>query len=304
MIVPLSASSSLSSSFLCKSNVSRILGTTTRRSSSTVLLSSLAASFEGVPIYDRQPYPSSFPNKINTNTTIYQRQQLLVSSLSLSSTVSGLSVPFSQRFLSHAKGRRNFRTSSSTNTNEREGLGRNSKEKGTRDDTTSTTTTPSSHPLDPALFTEPILIEMPPMENTVDGDEETPTSTHPVAHSFVETWYKKEGDIVRTADVLCDIQTPEFVFGMQIDDDEIGLLKTIHVQEGEKVPDRTTLCTIYHQKKPSDFLEGIKDEYTAHKEHLQEKYEEQKETMKVKYKEQKETMKEQYLRTTDTTPKK
>lgn len=90
-------------------------------------------------------------------------------------------------------------------------------------------------------YTIPIVIEMPPMDD-VGGDE---------SHCFVEAWHKKEGDWVRPEDVLCDVSTPDFVFGMQIDDSELGLLKEIHVQENVRVPDHTPLCTIYHKATPA-----------------------------------------------------
>ena len=101
---------------------------------------------------------------------------------------------------------------------------------------------------DSSLYTVPIVIEMPPMDD-VGGDE---------SHCFVETWHKRKGQRVYRNDVLCDISTPDFVFGMQIDDEEIGVMGEIHVEEGVKVPDHTPICTIYH--KPTEDEEGQEQE--------------------------------------------
>ena len=89
-------------------------------------------------------------------------------------------------------------------------------------------------------FAVPIVIEMPQVD--VDGDEAF----------FVETWRKKPGDILEQEDVLCDIATPDFVFGLQVDDDELGRMGEIHVEEGVRVPCHTPICTIYHEESRSD----------------------------------------------------
>ena len=92
-----------------------------------------------------------------------------------------------------------------------------------------------------SLFTVPIVIEMP----KIDGDESSASDVH----SFVETWHKQPGDRLERDDVLCDISTPEFVFGMQIDDKQAGIMGEIHVQQGVGVPCHTPICTIYHQEE-------------------------------------------------------
>jgi hypothetical protein len=65
--------------------------------------------------------------------------------------------------------------------------------------------------VDPSLFTEEIKIRMPDMGN---GD------------GRVLKWYKEVGDVVQREDVLCDIETPDFTFGMEIDDEELGIIGT------------------------------------------------------------------------------
>ncbi|OEU06590.1 hypothetical protein FRACYDRAFT_254302 [Fragilariopsis cylindrus CCMP1102] len=94
--------------------------------------------------------------------------------------------------------------------------------------------------IDYSLYTEPIIIEMPQLDDV--SDDKT--------NCYIEEWYKSEGDIIQSQDVICDISTPDFSFGMQIDDeDEIGILKHIHIKENIKVPDFTPICTIYYKKK-------------------------------------------------------
>mmetsp|Transcript_29583 Transcript_29583/g.43262 ORF Transcript_29583/g.43262 Transcript_29583/m.43262 type:complete len:229 (+) Transcript_29583:139-825(+) len=115
---------------------------------------------------------------------------------------------------------------------------------GEFDDSNDDTTTPETAAIveDADLYTVPVTISMPPMDD-VGGDE---------SHCFVETWHFKEGDRIERDTVLCDISTPDFVFGMQVDDEEVGILKEIHVAENVKVPDNTPLCTIYHKPPPGD----------------------------------------------------
>jgi len=145
-------------------------------------------------------------------------------------------------------------------------LGGESNENNSNNSDADTTT------IDPTLYTQPIIIEMPPMDDISDD----------ASHCSVEEWYFKEGDVVRTNDVICDISTPDFVFGMQIDDEEIGILKKIHVQPHRKVPDHTPLCTIYHKKThTAKLVEDIKDTIEVQKE----KMETVKEKLKSKFEE-------------------
>jgi hypothetical protein len=65
--------------------------------------------------------------------------------------------------------------------------------------------------VDPSLFTEEIKIRMPDMGEGIGR---------------VVKWYKEEGDVVQREDVLCDIETPDFTFGMEIDDEELGIIGT------------------------------------------------------------------------------
>lgn len=64
------------------------------------------------------------------------------------------------------------------------------------------------------------------------------------------TWYKEEGDIVKRGDVLCDIETDDFTFGMETDDEQLGIMGSILVPApSEKIPDGQVICILLH--KPS-----------------------------------------------------
>ena len=91
-----------------------------------------------------------------------------------------------------------------------------------------------------SLFTVPIVIEMPQI------DEEDDSQDDPMF--FVEKWHKFPGDFLEKDDVLCEIATPDFSFGMQIDDEEAGIMGKIHAKEGLKVPCNAPICTIYHKE--------------------------------------------------------
>jgi Biotin-requiring enzyme len=81
-------------------------------------------------------------------------------------------------------------------------------------------------------FTVPVEIRMPDMSA---GHQNT-----------VETWFKQPGDVIKYNDVLCDIATQDFTFGLSMDDDHDAIMGEIHVEAGTKVPDGTPICTVYH----------------------------------------------------------
>lgn len=87
---------------------------------------------------------------------------------------------------------------------------------------------------DPSAYTQPVVIRMPDMSEDDD------------IHNTVEKWYKQPGDVIKRNDVLCDITTPDFTFGMVTEDEEDSIMGEIHVEEGRSVPDHTPICTVYH----------------------------------------------------------
>lgn len=62
----------------------------------------------------------------------------------------------------------------------------------------------------------------------------------------IEKWYKKPGDIIRRDDILCDIQTPDFTFGMSMDDTCDAIMGDIVVEAGESTEDLSLICTVWH----------------------------------------------------------
>jgi pyruvate dehydrogenase E2 component (dihydrolipoamide acetyltransferase) len=100
----------------------------------------------------------------------------------------------------------------------------------------------SSSPQDPdgsvdrSRFTTVIEVRMPDMGSS---------STNKVLQ-----WHKAEGDLVRTDDVLCDIETPDFVFGMECEDDELQIMGEILVEAPSgPVPVNQVICTLLHETK-------------------------------------------------------
>jgi len=92
--------------------------------------------------------------------------------------------------------------------------------------------------IDMSLFTETVEIRMPDM-----GEGE----------GKVLKWFKREGDIINRGDQLCDIQTPDFTFGMDTDDEGITIMGEIIVPAGsDAVADDALICTVLHKKEPKE----------------------------------------------------
>jgi len=61
-------------------------------------------------------------------------------------------------------------------------------------------------------------------------------------------WYKQPGDIIYPDDTICDIETELFTFGMDVDDECLGVMKEIILEEGRETNDsHTPLCIILHE---------------------------------------------------------
>lgn len=91
--------------------------------------------------------------------------------------------------------------------------------------------------LDRSKFTVPIPITMPDMGN---GDQ-----------NKVIKWYKQPGDIIKRNDILCDIETPDFTFGMVTEDEFDSIMGDIVVEAGPTpIPDHTIICQVWHQEEP------------------------------------------------------
>eukprot|EP00559_Dactyliosolen_fragilissimus_P003577 CAMPEP_0184864224 /NCGR_PEP_ID=MMETSP0580-20130426/14152_1 /TAXON_ID=1118495 /ORGANISM="Dactyliosolen fragilissimus" /LENGTH=133 /DNA_ID=CAMNT_0027362917 /DNA_START=161 /DNA_END=562 /DNA_ORIENTATION=- len=66
----------------------------------------------------------------------------------------------------------------------------------------------------------------------------------------ISKWYKQEGELIKQDDVLCDIETELFTFGMDYDDDCLGIMGKILEPEGsDKLKPGQPLCIILHEEK-------------------------------------------------------
>ena len=95
--------------------------------------------------------------------------------------------------------------------------------------------------IDTSKYTDPIPIPMP--------DLGTSNGNSPDRYSLVKEWFFKKGDIIQHEDVLCDIETPDFTFGMETDDEGITVMGDILVPVGQPVPEGTVLCYTLHESK-------------------------------------------------------
>ncbi len=99
------------------------------------------------------------------------------------------------------------------------------------------------------LYTVPVTIRMPDISDTNDNS--------------IEEWFKKPGDVIKRDDVLCDISTPDFTFGMSMDDETDALMGEILVEAGIHVADGTAICVVYH---PEETKSSAKEEEETKKE--------------------------------------
>jgi hypothetical protein len=90
---------------------------------------------------------------------------------------------------------------------------------------------------DSKQYTVKIIVHMPDMG---EGD-----------NNKIEQWYKQPGDVIKRNDVLCDITTPDFTFGMVTEDEEDAIMGEIHVPAGETADDSAPICTIWHPEPES-----------------------------------------------------
>jgi hypothetical protein len=98
-----------------------------------------------------------------------------------------------------------------------------------------------THPLsslegDRGSYTVPITVRMPDM-----GEED---------NNMVEQWYKEPGDIIKRNDILCDIATPDFTFGMMTEDEHDAIMGEILVEAEQKADGGAPICVIYHPENP------------------------------------------------------
>jgi 2-oxoglutarate dehydrogenase E2 component (dihydrolipoamide succinyltransferase) len=89
---------------------------------------------------------------------------------------------------------------------------------------------------DRSKFTVPIEVKIPDM-----GTGQS---------SKIVEWWKKVGDVIQQEDVLCDIETPDFTYGLETDDEELAVLHEIFYPAGpDPLPAGTVICTLLHDGK-------------------------------------------------------
>ena len=76
----------------------------------------------------------------------------------------------------------------------------------------------------------------------------------------VVEWYKQTGDIIKRNDIMCDIETPDFTFGMVTEDEFDSIMGEIFVKEGpEFVNDGIVICNVWHQEEPGEENQAKKE---------------------------------------------
>lgn len=90
--------------------------------------------------------------------------------------------------------------------------------------------------VDRSKFTHEVKVSMPDLGDSDIMDDDD-------AFGVVDKWYKKEGDVIKQDDVICDIRTKLFTFGMMTDDDYDSIMGEILVPEGsDPVKPGTVIC--------------------------------------------------------------
>lgn len=87
---------------------------------------------------------------------------------------------------------------------------------------------------DPSTYTVEIPIRMPEIGDGHEGGR-------------IVKWYKQVGDVVQYGDILCDIETKNFTFGMQTEDECLGIVKDLYVPEGSSMAENETICVLLHE---------------------------------------------------------
>lgn len=76
--------------------------------------------------------------------------------------------------------------------------------------------------------------------------------------SRIVFWHKREGDVIRWQDALCDVETPDFTFTMACEDEGLQLLGKILIPApSQPVPENQVICTLLHE------VNDAKESHTA-----------------------------------------
>jgi len=89
---------------------------------------------------------------------------------------------------------------------------------------------------DASKYTHEVKVEMPDIGDLKGGN--------------IEKWYKQPGDIIHRDDIICDIRTESFTFGMVTDDDFDSMMGKILVEEESGMVDPgTVIFTTFSEDK-------------------------------------------------------
>mmetsp|Transcript_20889 Transcript_20889/g.32225 ORF Transcript_20889/g.32225 Transcript_20889/m.32225 type:complete len:197 (+) Transcript_20889:142-732(+) len=89
---------------------------------------------------------------------------------------------------------------------------------------------------DTSKYTHEVKVEMPDIGDLKGGT--------------IEKWYKQPGDIIYRDDIICDIRTESFTFGMVTDDDFDSMMGKILVEEESGMVDPgTVIFTTFSEDK-------------------------------------------------------
>ncbi|KAL7524080.1 hypothetical protein ACHAWF_000810, partial [Thalassiosira exigua] len=90
--------------------------------------------------------------------------------------------------------------------------------------------------IDRSRFTNEVKVQFPEV-----GDDSA-------GLGVIEKWYKAKGDIIKRDEVICDIRTNLFTFGMLTDDDYDSIMEEILVpEESEPINPLTIICTTFNE---------------------------------------------------------
>ncbi|KAL3822231.1 hypothetical protein ACHAXA_000671 [Cyclostephanos tholiformis] len=88
--------------------------------------------------------------------------------------------------------------------------------------------------IDRAKFTHEVKIEVPDVGDDIE--------------CVIQKWHKKEGDLIKRDEVICDIRTKLFTFGMLTDDDYDSIMGKILIQEeSDPIRPGTVICTTFDE---------------------------------------------------------
>lgn len=90
---------------------------------------------------------------------------------------------------------------------------------------------------DRSKFTHEVKVSMPEVG---EGEQ---------ALGVIQKWYKQEGDVIKRDEVICDIRTELFTFGMLTDDDYDSIMGEILIpEESDPVMPGTVICITLNEE--------------------------------------------------------